>query len=352
MTRMARKRILTALILLFFVFTASLACAEDRIRLENKSDLWFFNDGSIVQVISPTSGTGEKEIRFVYCFRSGQPIWTGCFTHRSVGRRYCERVNADTLVFLYHNAQKEYYVESFSTSGDPKQVQKLPSDVSEASMFDEGYAYLQKHSGGTSFTLTICDWNGKQKSWPLYGIKDRMYVEPVEVLDGKLYLEAHYWDSDGQAHISQLCISADGERVWEYQHGDPAEWLLKKCVSNSYGSVSLIAMSLVEPVELWLITLDENGKELSRSRMEGVDPAITIGHVANEDSSHFRLWGWQDNAFVEALFDENGQLIEKEVIDVNGYGTCFPFLNDELYVSILDDRWQYMDIVPLEQLNP
>ena len=55
---------------------------------------------------------------------------------------------------------------------------------------------------------------------------------------------------------------------------------------------------------------------------------------------------------MEALFDENGQLVEKEVIDVNGYGTCFPFLNDELYVSLMDDQWQYMDIVPLEQLKP
>lgn len=352
MTGMASRRILSALMILFFAFTASLACAEDAIRLENKGDLCFFTDGSIVQVTSPTSGTGEKEIRFAYSFRSNQPIWTSCFTHRSVGRRYCERVNADTLVFLYHNAQKEYYVESFSTSGDRIQVRKLPSDVSEAAMFDQGYAYLQKYSGGSSFTLTVCDWNGRQKSWPLYGVKDRMYVEPVQVLDGKLYLEAHYWDPKGQAQISQLCISADGERVWEYRLGDPTEWLVEKCVSNSYDSVSLIALSLAEPVELWLITLDENGKELSRGRMEGVDPAIAIGHVSNEGSGHFRLWGWHDNAFVEALFDENGQLIEKEVIDVNGYGTCFPFVKDEMYVSILDDRWQYMDIVPLERLKP
>ena len=179
-------------------------------------------------------------------------------------------------------------------------------------------------------------------------IRDR-----ISKFGGKLYLEAHYQDSDGQPRISQFCIDADGTFLWEYPLNDPTT-LVKGKYENEYGGINLLVQTSPESDEwkLELIILDANGKEVDRSLLEGINPTMPIYFVEQDKTDAFRIWGSNDGKIISALFDVHGQKLEESSADVYGMGTCVRYINNQIYVCITDMEKEHFELIPLTNLLP
>lgn len=333
------------IILLFCLGTSAMAADSFRLQITN-NQRWFFYDGGILQA----DGNPDFATQLIYS-TGCDVLWTLPLSHYAAGRKYCELVDDQTLVLLYHDEQNRYFIEKINVDGKKVQTEQLPSDVSEAAMFDEGYVYLQKNEAASMITLTVCNWRGQQKSWSLYRVK-RMYVEPVDVLGGKLYLEAHYRDINDQPVISQLCISADSESAWEYRLNYSDELLIKGRFENRHGGVSLLVQTSknYDDWELTLIELDGNGKEVGRHRVDGIEPTLSVHLIEREGADAFRIWGWNDGKIITALFNVQGQMLDKKSVAIDRFGTCVKYINDEVYVSITDAYMTYIEVVSLDAL--
>lgn len=341
-----RIRFIALFVLLFLCIEAfAFATGSFPLRITNNQS-WFFHDGGILQA----DGNPEFAKELIYS-KGSDMLWSLPLSHYAVGRKYCELIDDQTLVLLYHDQQNRYFIERINIDGSKVQTEQLPSDVSEAAMFDEGYVYLQKNEAASAITLTVCDWHGQQKSWPLYRVK-RMYVEPVEVLGGKLYLEAHYRDINDQPVISQLCISGDGKSAWEYRLNDLNDPLIKGKFENNLGGISLLVQTSKnnDDWELTLIDLDVNGKEVARHRVDGVDPVISIQLIEREGADVFRIWGWNNGKIITILFTLQGQLLESKSVTIDCFGTCVRYINDEVYVIMTDIPMTHSKIIPFDVL--
>lgn len=341
-----RRLLLIAMVFLVTVTNAS------AIRMENNGNTWFLPDGRIVQTKKVFTGNGSEYPGLLCYNQSGDLLWEHTFRTPAIGRSYCQLTDENTIAFMYYDQNHQYFVEYFNAEGEFVEKNTRELYTKDGVLYEDGAAFCEKLPQQKGNVLSIRHWDAREKRWEFQGA-EKMTLYSVESHGNAVYIELCLQNSTKSAH-SILCVDAAEDVVlWEYRLDTTLP--VKAYTGNEQGGITLFVQNDApdDQYELEMITLDSNGMEVSRAKVDGIPAVMAMNVVSEQENGLYQMWGYGyeiygENAIIYASLNAQGEVVERKDIPTD-YATCVRYLDDEIYVMEYENGMEYFNLIPFDE---
>jgi len=343
------KRIRTFLLLaVILLMTATSASA---IQLQTNGDSWFLPDGRIVQTKKVFTGNGSEHPGLLCYGQNGELLWEHTFRTPAIGRSFCRLIDDHTIAFMYYDQNHQFFVEYFDRDGTliAKNTQELSTTA--GALYEGGAVFCVKHPHKM---LSIRHWDGREKRWEFQDA-ERMTLYSVKSYANKVYIELSMENASKKVH-SILCIDEkEDTMLWEYRLDEP--FPVKAYTGNEQDGITLFVQK-DDPngrYELEMITLDSNGAEIIRTKVNGLPATMAMNVISEQENGIYTIWGYGydtygENKVICAKLNTRGEVEERTDIPTD-YATCVRYLNNEVYVMDYQNGLELFELIPFAEFT-
>jgi len=341
-----RRLLMMAMALLMAVTNAS------AIRIESNGNSWFLPDGRIVQTKRVPTENGVEYPGLLCYNQSGELLWEHTFRTPAIGRSYCQLTDENTIAFMYYDQNHQYFVEYFNPEGQFVEKNTRELHTTDGVLYEDGAVFCEKLPQQKGSVLSIRHWDEREKRWK-FQEAEKMTLYSVESHGNAVYIELRLQNSTKSAH-SILCVDAEEDvALWEYRLD--TELPVKAYTGNEQGGITLFVQkdALNDQYELEMITLDPNGQEVLRTKVDGIPSTMAMNVVNKQENGIYTIWGYGydtygENKVIRASLNAQGEVVERKDIPTE-YAVCVRYLNDEIYVMNYENGIEDFDLIPFNE---
>lgn len=338
------------IILITMIILAAVTNAS-ALRMERNGNCWFLSDGKIVQTQKVLAENGSEYPGLLCYNQSGELLWEHTFRTPAIGRGYCELTEDQTIAFMYYDQNHQYFVEYFNSDGKFVAKRTRELQTTDGILYAGGTVFCEKLPEQKGYVLSLRHWDGKEKLW-VFQEAEKMKLYSVESHGNGVCIEVNIQSSQKSDHTILFVDSAEDILKWDYSLDTALP--VNAYTGNEYNGITLFVQKDApnDRYELEMITLDANGTELSRIKVDGIPATMAMNVVSEQQNGIYTIWGYGydtygENKIIRARLNDQGEVVERKDIPTD-YATCVRYLNDEIYVVNYDSSLNFFNLIPFE----
>ena len=341
-------------LLLITVLLLAAVTSTSAIQMDSNGNSWFLADGRIVQTKKVLTESGS-EYPGLLCYNpNGELLWEHTFRTPAIGRSYCELTDDQTIAFMYYDQNHQYFIEYFNQNGELIKKGTWERQTTDGILYENGAVFCMKLPEQKGYVLSIHHWNDEGKRWVFQGA-EKMNLYSVEAHGNGMCIELNMQNGTQTTHSLLFVDAAEDMVKWEYRLD--SAFPVKAYTGNEQGGITLFMQKETsnDQYELEMITLDANGTEISRVKVDGIPATMVMNVVSEQQNGIYTIWGYGydtygENKIIQVSLNARGEVVERKDIPTD-YATCVRYLNDEIYVMNYDSILKSFNLIPFESFE-